>query len=291
MPPRAPASSPRNVVTRALSTSGRGLPGPPGRRAGLGHTRTPGLLYRIRRLGGRARTTDNGSNEHSPASPRAARRFDRVEGSPSRINTVATSGPGSPARPPAQGNCAADGATDTGTRVLSLAAIDSPPSSRAGHPSGRTTGPAGRGCRHASRTRTDSRQAGFIRRDTAAQRTVSAQIGSGPTRRHARDPFRRSKSSGMLSAPGPRHRDGPTSPRGSPDHAARKSWHRSRSVMSDGSHHAPDAGATSPPPLARSIPAPSPGGDARLIYQKPSAGQSPGGDACGRRPGSGRRRG
>ena len=62
MPPTAPASSPKNVVTRALSTSGRGPPTCAGRRRDgmTGHIRTPGPLHRIRtpgRAGARAPST------------------------------------------------------------------------------------------------------------------------------------------------------------------------------------------------------------------------------------------
>ena len=102
-------------------------------------SRTPGLLTASAGWAGAHARRQRLKRAFPGLADRAARRFDRVEASPSRINTVATSGPGSPARPPAQGDRAASGAMDTETRVLSLAAIGPPPGSRAGHPSGRTT--------------------------------------------------------------------------------------------------------------------------------------------------------
>ncbi len=264
MPPRAPASSPKNVVTRALSTSGRRFPVRKGgsRRAG-GPARPGGpdfLTASACGAGGRGAHADNGSSEHSPASPMGARRFDRVEASPSRINTVATSGPESPARPPAQGDRAG---TSSGTpkpgcfpsrrsvRRRARGRVIPP----AGHRSGRPRLPARRTRPHRQPPDRLHPQAG--RRPEEAERPD----GSGPTHRHARDPYCRSKSSGMLSAPGLRHRDGP-SPQGIAARAARKSWHRSRSVMRGDRHHAPRPGAAPPPPLARGHPrAPSPGGD------------------------------
>jgi hypothetical protein len=100
--------------------------------------------------------------------------------------------------------------------------------------------------------------------------------GSRPSLRHARDPRCRLKSSGMLSAPGLRNRIGSPLADEPASRAVRKSWHRSQSVMRAVWTSEPRPGAPFPPPLVEKIPAPSPGGDARLIYQMWSAGQSPG---------------
>ncbi len=202
MPPRAPTSNSRNVVTRAFSTSGQGASRPhrplPDARSSLPHPQA-----------GRSRThDDNGSNEHSPAAPRAARRFDRVEGSPSRINTVATSAPGSPAGPPTQGDRAAAGPwTPENGCFPSRRSIRRQARGRAIHPAGRPPGRPGMPARVAHPHR---QPPGWIPQQ-GHRRPEDGQCPDrfGPTRRHARDPLRRLSSSGMLSAPGPRLRDGP----------------------------------------------------------------------------------
>jgi hypothetical protein len=200
--------------------------------------------------GGRGAHADNGSGEHSPASPMRARRFDRVEASPSRINTVATSGPESPARPRAQGARAGTSPERPGPGCFpSRRSVRRRARGRVIPPAGhRSEGPR-MPARRAHREPPDRLQPQARRRPEEAERPD----GSGPTRRHARDPYCRSKSSGMLSAPGLRHRNGPPL-EGIAAHAARKSWHRSRSVMRDDGHHAPRSGAAPPPPLARGHP-------------------------------------
>jgi hypothetical protein len=101
---------------------------------------------------------------------------------------------------------------------------------------------------------------------------------SGPRRRHARDP-RRLKSLGMSSAPGPCHRlSVPLGPslgsRGSKVLASFSFGLESRKS-------APAASRQPAPGASRlEIAAPSPARRARLLYQKPPAGQLAGGDAA-----------
>jgi hypothetical protein len=147
-----------------------------------------------RRAGGAPSTAQ--TSIPRPRRERAARRSDRVEASPTRIIIVATSGPGSSARPAAPLRGAA------GVRVTPEPGCF--PSRRsvrrharqrillpAGGRPGRPTGPARQAHRH--RPPPGPLHPEGHRRPEDGQRPD----GSGPTRRHAKDPFRRSKSSGM----------------------------------------------------------------------------------------------
>jgi hypothetical protein len=140
------------------------------------------------------------------------------------------------------------------------------------------TGPDGRGCRRATRNGTGSHQAGFIRRHAATQRRVSVQMGPGQlaaTREILITvPDRRECCRRPASATATARRPEGWRTCGSKVLASFTISHEGRQEpRADSRRGVPDA-------TRKGFPAPSPGGDARLIYQKPPAGQLPGGNAA-----------
>ncbi len=203
----------------SLSTSGRGLPacvqGTQGRDA-TGHTRTPGLRSPHPHCWAGGRRAHR--QRLKRAFPGLAARGEAVRsgGSVSISDQHRREiGPGVHGTAPGARELRGDRAKDIGTRVLYPAAIGSPPSSRAVHPSGRRPARAAADAGARCAPHTDSRQAELHPQGHHRPEDGQHPDRSEPARRHARDPFRRSKSSGMLSAPGLRHRsERPASPRG-----------------------------------------------------------------------------
>jgi hypothetical protein len=201
----------------------------------------------------------------------AVRSGGRVSVSDHRRRDIGLRGPGTAGfvRAPRR-----QGARDTRIRVLSIAAIGSPPSSRAGHP-------AGRGLSRAA-DRADARGASPrpAPRPASSAKTPPPRGGSVPRWVPASSPPReRSFSPFQIvgnvvgARPPPPHRPAHRGVRGTCGSEVLASFtigHQRRRTLRAGIRRAVFA-----TPLS-GIPAPSPGGDARLIYQKRSAGQSPG---------------
>ena len=216
----------------------------------------------------------NVSNEQSPHSPLPARRFDRVARFPSRINTVVTARPASvTAWPSSRGHLAKEAGQTPKPRC----------------PSGR------RKARRETRVRIETpADPGTARRpipvrhshrDEPSRSLYHSQAHrrpedgqrpdqSGPSVRHARDPRRQFKSFGMLSAPG--LRDRLDLPLGRP-HGTRGSKVLASFTISlerRSNRHAIIRLALRDVPRVEG-PTPLPARIIRLLYQMPSAGQSP----------------